>query len=287
MVVNFVSRDGPYNDIYISNYANVYIKDEILRVPRRLRHQFSGPARLQHSCLARPTRLASRNMTALDVAQAIGDQNLAAASGQIGQPPVPAGQSTQVPIDTLGRLTDPEQFEEIIVKVNQTTAPNLAATPSARCRESQAGGRPMPWALSSKPWPPRTALLLSPRQAAGPQRLAPGGSSTDNRAASPAWREGGAQTTSTATSTAAINPTGPTSVFPAGGSTGGGAAAGGGGTTSGGAATGGGGTDLVIARHRPARVAPAQSGALEQRHSRRRSAGSAVVGGFGGKLPGQ
>ena len=142
MVITFFSRDGRYNDIYLSNYATVYIKDEILRVPGVSDINFLGQRDYSIRAWLDPQRLASRNMTALDVAQAIGDQNLAAASGQIGQPPVPAGQSTQVPIDTLGRLTDPEQFEEIIVKVNQTTAPNLAATPSAPVQRTASGGSP-------------------------------------------------------------------------------------------------------------------------------------------------
>ena len=248
MVITFFSRDGRYNDIYLSNYATVYIKDEILRVPGVSDINFLGQRDYSIRAWLDPQRLASRNMTALDVAQAIGDQNLAAASGQIGQPPVPAGQSTQVPIDTLGRLTDPEQFEEIIVKVNQTTAPNLAATPSAPVQRIASGGS--------------ANAMGSLQQAAATQNSSPALASTSGGTATTGFQGappptigplprlgavGGAQTTSTATSTAAINPTGPTSVFPAGGSTGGGATAGGGGTTSGGAATGGGGTDLVIA----------------------------------------
>ena len=76
-----------------------------------------------------PQKLASRNMTAGDVANAIRSQNLAAALGQIGQPPAEVGQTFQVPIDTLGRLTTPEQFGDIIVKVaqNRVNIPALAA----------------------------------------------------------------------------------------------------------------------------------------------------------------
>ena len=61
-------------------------------------------------------------MTAMDVANAIRSQNLDAPAGQIGQPPAPRGQPFQLPIDTLGRLTDPEQFGDIIVKVGQRAA---------------------------------------------------------------------------------------------------------------------------------------------------------------------
>src|SRR6516165_4083224 len=127
LVITFFSPNGLYDDIYLSNYATVFVKDEILRVPGVSDINFLGQRDYSIRTWLDPQRLAALNMTALDVAQAIGDQNLAASAGQTGQPPAPAGQSTQVPIDTLGRLTDPEQFEEIIVKVNQATAPNLAA----------------------------------------------------------------------------------------------------------------------------------------------------------------
>ena len=65
-------------------------------------------------------------MTALDVANAIRSQNLDAPAGQIGQPPAARGQSFQLPIDTLGRLSEPEQFGDIIVKVSPASAPARA-----------------------------------------------------------------------------------------------------------------------------------------------------------------
>ena len=91
MVINFFSPDGRYDDIYLSNYATVFIKDEILRVPGVSDINFLGQRDYSIRVWLDPQRLAARNMTALDVAQAIGDQNLAAASGQIGQPPSSSG----------------------------------------------------------------------------------------------------------------------------------------------------------------------------------------------------
>ncbi len=64
-----------------------------------------------------PTKLAARNMTALDVADAIRTQNVDAPAGRIGQPPIASGQAFQFPLDTLGRLTDPVQFGNMIVKI--------------------------------------------------------------------------------------------------------------------------------------------------------------------------
>ena len=92
-----------------------------------------------------PQKLAARNMTAMDVASAIRSQNLDAPAGQIGQPPAAAGQSFQLPIDTLGRLTDPEQFGDIIVKVGPATPPSSRpsahGTPSGGARRRRRHGR--------------------------------------------------------------------------------------------------------------------------------------------------
>ena len=46
MLVNFISPDGRYDDIYLSNFATIYVKDELLRIPGRLGHHLPGPARL-------------------------------------------------------------------------------------------------------------------------------------------------------------------------------------------------------------------------------------------------
>src|SRR5205823_2966761 len=64
-----------------------------------------------------PQKMAARNVTALDVADAIRTQNIDAPAGRVGQPPIDPGQSFQLPLDTLGRLATPEQFGDIIVKV--------------------------------------------------------------------------------------------------------------------------------------------------------------------------
>ena len=78
-------------------------------------------------------------MTAIDVANAIRSQNLEAAVGQVGQPPVPRGQAFQLPIDTLGRLIDPEQFGDIIVKVGRRPPPRRPAGSRRRPRAAPAG----------------------------------------------------------------------------------------------------------------------------------------------------
>ena len=116
MIVNFFSPDGRYDDIYLSNFATIYVKDELLRVYGVSDINYMGQRDYSIRAWLDPQKLASRNMTAMDVADAIRTQNLDAPAGQIGQSPAPMGQPFQLPVDTLGRLTDPEQFEAIVVK---------------------------------------------------------------------------------------------------------------------------------------------------------------------------
>ena len=187
----------------------------------------------------------------MDVAQAIRSQNLDAAAGQIGQPPAPPGQSYQLPIDTLGRLIDPEQFGDIIVKVEQATAPSLAPCAARTGPEHATAGR----SRQSPSGPPSRAVATSgqPRSISASDRRhgrpRPRGSPARSRAPTIRPRPGSEpsadpRTTSTATVTAAIIPSGPTSAFPGGGTTGGGGSTtGGGGTAGGGGTTAGGATD--------------------------------------------
>jgi multidrug efflux pump len=127
MIVNFFAPDGRYNDLYLSNFATINVKDELLRVEGVSDINVQGLRDFSIRVWLDPQKLASRRMTALDVAAAIRAQNLDAPAGQIGRPPASAGQTFQLPIDTLGRLSDPEQFGDIIVKAVQPLAPRPPA----------------------------------------------------------------------------------------------------------------------------------------------------------------
>ncbi len=109
-----------YSDIELSNFAFVYIKDELLRVDGVSDMSIMGERDYSIRVWLDPQKMASRNISATDVTRAIQEQNVQAAAGQIGQRPSPRGQLFQFPIDTLGRLSEPKQFEEIIVKVGQS-----------------------------------------------------------------------------------------------------------------------------------------------------------------------
>src|SRR6266436_2814646 len=119
-IISFYSPDGRYDDIYLSNFAAIRVYDELLRIDGVSQINVLGVGNYSMRAWLNPQKLASLNMTASDVANAIRSQNLDAPAGRIGQPPTSLSQPFQLPIDTLGRLTDPEQFGDIIVKVGRT-----------------------------------------------------------------------------------------------------------------------------------------------------------------------
>jgi multidrug efflux pump len=121
MIVSFFSPNGRYDDIYLSNFATIYIRDELLRVYGVSDITYMGQRDYSIRAWLDPQKLAARNMTAMDVAAAIQTQNLDAPAGQIGQSPTTKGQPFQLPVDTIGRLSDPEQFESIVVKAGKST----------------------------------------------------------------------------------------------------------------------------------------------------------------------
>ncbi len=97
-----------------------------------------------------PDKLAALNLTAMDVVTAINQQNLQVAAGQIGQPPAMKAQQFQLTINTLGRLTDPEQFANIILKAAAgkpgPTQGGTSTSGGARRRPGDRAARPAPQA---------------------------------------------------------------------------------------------------------------------------------------------
>ncbi len=142
MIVSFYCPDRRYDDIYLSNFALINIADEMLRVDGVSDIRILGQRDYSIRAWLDPQKLAARNMTAVDVASAVRKQNIAAALGQIGQPPVAQGQAFQVPVDTLGRLSDPENFGDIIVSAAPASGAT-AVSPSAG-RTSVPGKRSAP-----------------------------------------------------------------------------------------------------------------------------------------------
>src|SRR5437879_2478451 len=117
MIVNLISPDDTYNDIFLSNYATIYVKDELGRVPGVAGISYLGQRDYSMRAWLDPDKLAALKMGAMDVVDAIAQQNVQVAAGQIGQPPVPSrAQQFQLTINTQGRLSKIEEFEDIIVK---------------------------------------------------------------------------------------------------------------------------------------------------------------------------
>ena len=126
LVINLVSPSNRYDATYLSNYATINIKDEIFRLEGVGDISFLGQRDYSIRVWLDPQALAARSITASDVASAIQNQSVAAAPGQVGEPPSPAGQGFQLPLDTLGRLVEPEQFGEIIVKADSSSSQGVS-----------------------------------------------------------------------------------------------------------------------------------------------------------------
>jgi multidrug efflux pump len=110
------SPDGSRDQLYLSNYALMRVRDELLRVEGVGDIFLFGQRDYSMRIWVDPDRLASRNLNASDVVTALREQNLQVAAGSIGQQPVPNGQQLQVTLDTLGRLSDVGQFENVVLR---------------------------------------------------------------------------------------------------------------------------------------------------------------------------
>jgi hydrophobe/amphiphile efflux-1 (HAE1) family protein len=119
MIVNLISPDDRYDSLFLSNYATINVKNELGRLPGVAGITYLGQRDYSLRAWLDPDRLAALNFGPMDVVTAIAQQNLQVAAGQIGQPPAPKGQQFQLAINTLGRLTTPEEFGDIILKAAQ------------------------------------------------------------------------------------------------------------------------------------------------------------------------
>src|SRR6516165_9876551 len=137
MIVNLISPDGRYDNTFLSNYATIYIKDELGRLPGVAGITYLGQRDYSLRAWLDPAKLAALNLSATDVVTAINQQNLQVAAGQIGQQPVPRGQQFQLTINTLGRLVEPEQFADIIIKAGQENLQMMTAEADSTSQPDQ------------------------------------------------------------------------------------------------------------------------------------------------------
>ena len=118
MIVNLFSPDNSRDNLYLSNYATIQLKDELSRLAGVGDITYLGQRDYSMRLWLDPEKMAFRNLTAADVVSAIEQQNTQVAAGQLGQPPVATGQVFQFTMSTLGRLTDAEQFADMILKTD-------------------------------------------------------------------------------------------------------------------------------------------------------------------------
>jgi HAE1 family hydrophobic/amphiphilic exporter-1 len=118
LVVHLSSPDGSRDQLYISNYATLNVRDVLARIDGVGNITVFGARDYSMRVWLDPEMLAARSLTAGDVVRALRVSNTQVASGAINQPPVPAPGAFQLNVETIGRLSAPEQFAEIVVKTD-------------------------------------------------------------------------------------------------------------------------------------------------------------------------
>src|ERR1700735_895667 len=107
-----------YSTLFLSNYLDVYVRDSLKRIPGVADVIIFGERKYSMRLWLDPGRMAGRGLTATDVVNALSEQNVEVAAGQVGQQPAMAGQNYQISVRAVGRLSEPEQFDNIILKTN-------------------------------------------------------------------------------------------------------------------------------------------------------------------------
>ncbi len=124
LAAGFISPDKSLSQDFISNYIDVYISDALKRVPGVGAVVIFGERKYAMRLWLDPNRLAARGLTALDVTNALAEQNVEVPAGQLGQQPADRSQTFQMAVRVVGRFNDPKQFENIVIK-NSSTAGGL------------------------------------------------------------------------------------------------------------------------------------------------------------------
>ena len=113
-----ISDNNKYSTLFMSNYLDVYVRDALKRIPGVADVIVFGERKFSMRLWLDPVRMAGRGLTAPDVVSALSEQNVEVAAGQVGQQPAMPGQQYQVSVRAVGRLSEPAQFENVILKTN-------------------------------------------------------------------------------------------------------------------------------------------------------------------------
>lgn len=118
LIVDLTSPDGSVDPVTLSNYAYLQVLDQIKRLPGVGDVQIFGERRYSMRVWLDPDRMAKLGVTAVDVQNVIAEQNVQVAAGKIGQSPAPQGTAFEMQVNALGRLSDPEQFGDIVLRTD-------------------------------------------------------------------------------------------------------------------------------------------------------------------------
>jgi HAE1 family hydrophobic/amphiphilic exporter-1/multidrug efflux pump len=117
-VLAFYSPEGRHSDVFISNYVTLNVLDLLKRVPGTTNVQIFGAKDYAMRIWVQPDRMTQYRLTPADLIRVVNEQNAQFAAGKVGQAPAPPGQELVYTITTRGRLADPKEFEEILVRTN-------------------------------------------------------------------------------------------------------------------------------------------------------------------------
>jgi multidrug efflux pump len=131
MTVDLFSTDGRYDDVFMSNYATVHLRDELLRCPGVGDILLLGQRDYSLRIWLDPEQLASRGLTSQDAHDAIAAQNVQVLGGVSGQSPTADGQQLQLAVAATGLLSTPEEFGAIVLRAD----PTVPGTPLVRLRD--------------------------------------------------------------------------------------------------------------------------------------------------------
>src|SRR4051795_12731126 len=117
-VLAFYSPEGRHSDVFISNYVTLNVLDLLKRVPGTTNVQIFGAKDYAMRIWVQPDRMTQHRLTPADLIRVVNEQNAQFAAGKVGQSPAPPGQELVYTVTTRGRLSDPKEFEEILVRTN-------------------------------------------------------------------------------------------------------------------------------------------------------------------------
>src|ERR1700735_3596110 len=118
LAVHLFSPDGSRDNLYLSNYATLHVKDALARLPGVGDVQLFGARDYAMRIWLDPDKVAAYNLNAGEVLAALRAQNVQVSAGVLNQPPVSGNSAYQVNVQTLGRLATPEQFADIVIKTD-------------------------------------------------------------------------------------------------------------------------------------------------------------------------